>query len=99
MSSLSSIWIKKEVLETLLKTVEKKGEKGVSIDISISDETNQYGQNITAYVSQTKEEREAKKERYYVGNGKNFWNDGKITVAERKEQNSSENNDGDGLPY
>lgn len=99
MSSLSSIWIKKEVLETLLKTVEKKGEKGVSIDISISDETNQYGQNITAYVSQTKEEREAKKDRYYVGNGKNFWNDGKITVAERKDQNNSENHDGDDLPF
>ena len=99
MSSLSSIWIKKEVLETLLKTVEKKGEKGVSIDISISDETNQYGQNITAYVSQTKEEREAKKDRYYVGNGKNFWNDGKITVAERKEQNNYEKYDIGDLPF
>ena len=62
MSSLSEIYIKKEVLETMLKTVIAKNEKGVSITISINDETNQYGQNLSGFVSQTKEQREAKKE-------------------------------------
>lgn len=85
MSSLNNIYIKVETLETLLNVVKKKGEKGLSIDISISDETNQFGQNLTAYVSQTKEQREAKAKRYYVGNGKCFWTDGKINVAIKNE--------------
>jgi hypothetical protein len=90
MSNLSEIYIKKEVLETLLKVVNTKGEKGVSITVSMNDETNQYGQNVSAFVSQTKEQREAKKDKYYVGNGKVFWTDGKITVAEKKAPASSQ---------
>lgn len=86
MSSLSSLYIKKEVLETLLKVVNQKGEKGVDITISINEESNQYSQNISSYVSQTKEQREAKKEKFYVGNGKVFWTDGKITLATKKEE-------------
>ena len=86
MSSLSEIYLKKEVLETLLKTVTAKGENGVSITISTSDDSNQYGQNVTSFVSQTKEQREAKANKYYVGNGKVFWTDGKITVAKKKEE-------------
>ena len=86
MSSLSEIYIKKETLETLLKTVNAKGEKGVSLTISIGDETNQYGQNLSGFVSQTKEQREAKKDKFYVGNGKVFWTDGKITKAEARQQ-------------
>jgi len=89
MSSLSEIYLKKEVLETLLKTVTAKGENGVSITISTSDETNQYGQNVTSFVSQSKEQREAKANKYYVGNGKVFWTDGKITVAKKKEEASA----------
>jgi hypothetical protein len=86
MSSLSEIYLKKETLETLLKTVTAKGENGVSITISTSDDSNQYGQNVTSFVSQTKEQREAKANKYYVGNGKVFWTDGKITVAKKKEE-------------
>jgi hypothetical protein len=85
MSSLSEIYLKKETLETLLKTITAKGENGVSITISTSDETNNYGQNVSSFVSQTKEQREAKAGKYYVGNGKVFWTDGKITVAKKKE--------------
>lgn len=85
MSSLSNIYIKVETLETLLNVVKKKGEKGISIDISISETSNDYGQNLYAYVSQTKEQREEKKARFYVGNGKCFWTDGNIEVAKKKE--------------
>lgn len=86
MGSLSSIYIKKETLETLLKVVTKKEEKGIELTISIGEESNNYGQNLSAYVAQTKEQREAKKEKYYVGNGKVFWTDGKITIAAKKEE-------------
>lgn len=86
MSALLDIYLKEDVLKTLLSTVQAKGDKGVSITVSLSDETNQYGQNVSGYVSQTKEQREAKANKYYVGNGKVFWTDGKVTVAAKKEQ-------------
>lgn len=85
MSSLGSFYLKKSTLEALLKTVEAKGEKGVEMTLSINDETNQYGQNIAGWVSQSKEQREAKKDRFFTGNGKIFWSDGTIKVAEKKE--------------
>jgi hypothetical protein len=73
MASLSSVYIKKEILEVLLKTVNAKQEKGVEITVSLNDEKNQFDQDVSAYVSQSKEQREQKKPRYYVGNGKTFW--------------------------
>ena len=75
MASLNSLYLKTETIETLLFVAKKKQLKGVEITVSIADTENQYGQNVSGYVSQTKEEREAKKPRYYVGNGKTFWKD------------------------
>lgn len=104
MSSLSSIYIKKETLKSLLEVLEKKGEKGIEITISTSDQTNDYGQNVSSYVAQTEEQRKAGKPKYYVGNGKVFWTDGKITKTEKKEYpipGNSSNGSGDdsGLPF
>ena len=62
-------------------------EKGwANITISINDDTNQYGQNASAFISQTKEQREAKEAKTYVGNGKVVWTDGAIKVADRVEE-------------
>ena len=55
--------------------------------INISDTTDTYGNNVSMFKSQTKEQREAKEKRTYVGNGKVFWTDNKICVAEKKEDN------------
>ena len=85
MSSLNSLYIKTDVLRTIVDTLEKKGDKGIELTVAINDETNQYGQNLSSYVSQSKEDREAQKPRFYVGNGKCFWTDGKITVAEKQD--------------
>lgn len=90
MASLSDIYIKLDTLETLVKGLKKKGENGISITLSTNDESNQWGQNVSAYVSQSKEDREAKKDRYYVGNGKVFWNDGKVTNAVKPEDQVQE---------
>jgi hypothetical protein len=85
MSALGNFYIKLETLETLVNGLKKKGEKGISIDFSISDTTSQYGSNVSTYVSQSKEDRDAKKDRYYTGNGKVFWTDGNISVADKVE--------------
>lgn len=83
--TLADFFIKKETLETVLKVINAKNQPGISLQIGINDETNQWGQNVSVSVSQTKEEREAKKDKYYVGNGKVFYTDGKITKAEKKD--------------
>lgn len=67
-----------------------QGKKGTyyNFTVAVNDETR-FGNNVSAYDSQTKEEREAKKTRSYIGNGKVVWTDGNIVVAEREEQDSA----------
>jgi len=55
-----------------------------NMTISVSDETR-YGNNVAITDSQTKEEREAKKPKNYLGNGKVVWTDGNIVLAEKEE--------------
>lgn len=64
-----NIYIKRDTLAIMLDTLKKKNENGIGITISVNDNNDQYGHNVGAFVSQTKEEREAGKKRYYVGNG------------------------------
>lgn len=94
MSALLDIYIKRDTLAVLLDTIQKKQENGIAITISCDDKTNQYGQNVSAWVSQTKEQREEKKPRYYVGNGKVlFVGESGISKAERKQETTMENTD------
>jgi hypothetical protein len=86
MASYGSIYFKKEKLQEMLA----KCGNGISIEISIQDEANNFGQNMSCYLSQTKDEREAKAPRNYVANGNIHWTDGKI-VAFKKEAKSKDN--------
>ena len=67
-----------------------KGKDGAvyyNFTIAVQDETR-YGNNVAFMDSQTKEEREAKVAKTYLGNGKVVWMsspDG-VTVAERDDQ-------------
>jgi len=81
-------------VENLPKEKFVKGKKGVyyNLTISVNDETNQFGQNVSAFDSQTKEEREAKKPKQYIGNGKVVWTDGKSTKAQQEAQPQDNNN-------
>lgn len=89
MSALADIYIKKETFQTILSVLEKGGGndgKGISITVSINDESNQWGQNVSSYVSQSKEQRDAGKEKFYVGNGRVFWENGKIVKGQKPEE-------------
>jgi len=61
----------------------KDGAVYVNLTMSVNDETR-YGNNTGIYVSQSQEEREAKKQKTYLGNGKVVWNNGTIVNAERE---------------
>jgi hypothetical protein len=99
MAALLDLYIKADVLDTLHKTAQLKEAKGVAITISVDDEVNQYNQNVSAYISQSKEEREAKKKRYYVGNGKALWaSDSGVVVAPKTPAQQSQK-ETDDLPF
>lgn len=51
--------------------------------IAINDETDQYGNNVSVFMRQTKDERTAKAKKKYVANGKVVWTDGIVKVAEK----------------
>ncbi len=65
-----------------------KGKDGAvyyNFTIAVNDETR-YGNNVAFMDSQTKEERDAKMPKNYLGNGKVVWTDGTVTLAEREEE-------------
>lgn len=98
MSSLASLYIKQETLEQMVKVLQKKaGVKGIELTISINDDSNEYGQNVTSFVSQTEEQRKEKKPRFYVGNGKVYWTDGKIQLGQKPEPKSQSDKNFDEL--
>lgn len=79
-----------------------KGKKGqyINITASVNNETK-FGNNVSFFVSQSKEERDNKENKTYVGNGKVIWTDGSIVVAEKGEQEpvNSVVDSGDDLPF
>jgi len=74
---------------------EKDGRKWLSLSISVNDETN-YGNNVGISIAQSKEERESKQPKTYLGNGKVVWNSGTIVNATKEEQEVDTSKD---LPF
>jgi len=85
MAALTDLYIKFETLETLYNVAKTKQMKGVALTVALNNELDKYGNNITSWVSQSKEDREAKKNKFYVGNGKVLWTDGQITKSEKDQ--------------
>jgi hypothetical protein len=78
----------------------KNGAVYVNLTASINNDTNQYGQNVSFFVSQSKEERENKKDKLYIGNGQVVWNDGEIKNAEKKQEAATvETDTGGDFPF
>ena len=50
----------------------KNGKQYLSICVTERKEPDNYGNDLTAYVNQTKEEREAKQPRQFIGTAKNL---------------------------
>ena len=66
--------------------VGKKG-KYLPITITLNDELDQFGNNRPVVVQQSKEERDAKTEKVYLGNVKVVWtNDNNVAVAPKEGQ-------------
>ena len=69
-----------------------KGAKGTYLDLTVAlnDEPDQYGNDVSAWHSQSKEERDAKNDKIFLGNGKVFWTDGNISIAVKKQETGNQ---------
>jgi hypothetical protein len=76
----------------------KDGAVYYNFTIGVNDDSNKYGQNVSATDSQTKEEREAKKPKSYLGNGNVVWTDGNIKLADKKVEVTAKEVEAD-LPF
>ena len=66
----------------------KKG-KYLPISITLNDELDQFGNQGPVIVSQSKEEREAKQAKTYLGNVKLVWTNGEVKKFDNPQQQSA----------
>jgi hypothetical protein len=73
MSRIISASIDLAKIEKSKITEGKNGQKYYSISIAINDEADKFGNDVAITAGQSKEEREAKAAKVYIGNGKTVW--------------------------
>lgn len=78
----------------------KNGAKYYNFDITVNDEPNQYGQDVALSDKQTKEERQAKAKKTFIGNGKTVWkNDNTGRVVDYTNPANPTDGPKDDLPF
>jgi hypothetical protein len=70
----------------------KNGKKYVNLVLDERREVGQYGETHMLYMSQTKEERQNKDKKVFVGSGKEY-------KFEKKQEDVPDSDVGDGLPF
>ena len=87
-----SVSIKKEDIERLTPEQLIKGKTATYIPLSIfvdSEKLDNYGNNVSIQLSQSQEDREAKKAKTYLGNGKVVWVKEPIRTAKQMASGDS----------
>jgi hypothetical protein len=87
MSAIIAGWMPLKKLKEIVETLEGKGETGFKMTIAVNDDSNEYGQNVSLFAEQSKEQREAKADRYFCGNGRVIWTNDKIVVGTKVTKN------------
>jgi hypothetical protein len=86
MASIIKASINLDMIDKSKIYVGKKG-KYLPITITINDEVDNYGNQGPVVIEQTKEEREGKVDKIYLGNVKVVWTNGdNVTAAPRTDQ-------------
>lgn len=99
MSALINVSLRVDKLPKEKFVQGKDGAVFYNFTVAVNDESNQWGQNVSLTDSQTKEEREAKKPKSYLGNGTVIWTNGTIQLAEKKEGVATKEVVGSDLPF
>lgn len=99
MSALINVSLRVDKLPKEKFVAGKDGAVYYNFTIGVNDEANQFGQNVSLTDSQTKEEREAKKAKNYIGNGTVIWTDGNIVAVKKENVAEKAQTVSDGLPF
>lgn len=84
-----AILINLSIDATKISKSKMKDGKYVALTISVKDEVNEWGKNVSVFEEQTKEERDAKANRNYIGSGTTVWSDTQnVFVPEKPKKNS-----------
>lgn len=75
----------------------KNGAKYYNFTVTVNDEANEYGKDVSISASQSKEDREAKKPRTFIGSGKTIWRSTKQHQTVKQQTNEPSNPDD--LPF
>jgi hypothetical protein len=67
------------------KTKLVKG-KYLNLTIAVNDNLDNYGNNVSLTIQQSKEERDLKASKTYLGNGKVVYTNGEVKVAEKQDK-------------
>jgi hypothetical protein len=81
MSRIISASIDLAKIEKSKITEGKNGQKFYSISIAVYDESDKFGNDVAITAGQSKEEREAKAAKVYIGNGKTVWQSGEQAAS------------------
>lgn len=65
--------------------IESKGKKYLNLQIILNDQKDNYGNDVSISLNQTKEQREAKEKKTFIGNGKVVWSNDADKSAPSKE--------------
>jgi hypothetical protein len=98
MSAIINVSLRVDALPKEKFVSGKDGKVYYNFTVSVNDEPNQFGQNVSLTDSQTQEEREAKKPKVYLGNGNVVWTNGEIKTAPKKDKATAAEVESD-LPF
>ena len=76
----------------------KKGGKYYNLTVSINDQKDEYDNDVSAWDSQTKEERESKEQRKFLGNGRVLWSTSQESKQPKQEE-TKQSDKNDDLPF
>ena len=75
----------------------KNGAKYFNFNVNVEDEPNQFGKDVSITISQTKEQRDAKEKKVFIGSGKTLWRSTKTHQTVKQQTNEPSNSDD--LPF
>jgi hypothetical protein len=63
----------------------KNGAQYFNFDVIVNDKPNEYGKDVSIAIQQTKEERQAKNKKTFIGGGKTVWKSNSELPNKEKE--------------
>ena len=95
-----------EVLNICLSDIDKSkiftaknGKKYLSVVVTERKEVDQYGNDLVVYVSQSKDERDNKSPKNYIGNGKTYGEKPTTAQSQESPQPQPQEEETEDLPF